>query len=204
MKEKWYKTSDVKQLFIGLAVLLCWSIITGIYSYIKNIDWLKGMYIFWDSINLNVGLGWLIIILIAYTAILKIYFRRILHRDYITKKEVLDKLSEKVNCSCCDSSWDVLFSQITHYHPLHDLNTSKSYYLNRFLAMISSGLNHKPSPDYYEIEYGIDGLTNVLKDCQNISDCDRDNILSYLEKCSDKEVGSKKERLINRIEEIHK
>ena len=204
MKEKWYKTAEAKQLFIGLAILLCWSIITGIYSYIKNIDWLKGMSIFWDTINLNVGLGWLIIVLMVYTAISKIYFRRVLRRDYMTKKEVLDRLSEKVNCSCCDSSWDVLFAQITPYHPMHSFYTADEYYLNRFRNMIWFGIRKKPSPDYYDIEHGIDGLIEVIKHKQYISDTERDEILDTLSECDETKIKSKKEKLLELINKYHK
>lgn len=70
--------------------------------------------------------------------------------------------------------------------------------------MISSGLSRKPSPDYYKIEYGIDGLTNVLSECKYLSDLERDSIMFYLNQCSDKEVRSKKERLIKLIEQTQK
>lgn len=204
MKNSWYKTNEAKQIYIGLAIPILWSLITGIYSLIKDIDWVAGMKIIWNTINCNVGLGWLIIVFIVYTFVLKFYFNKILRNNYLTKQEVNKRLAEKVNCSCCDESWDVLFSQITPYHPLHDLNTDKSYYINRFKYMISSGLSRKPSPDYYKIEYGIDGLINVLSECKYLSDSDRDSIMVHLNQCSDKEVLSKKERLIKLIEQIHK
>lgn len=204
MKNLWYKSNEAKQLYIGLAILFAWSLITGIYSYIKDIDWLSTMKMFWTTLNCNIGLGWLIIIFIIYSFALKLYFSKMLNRNYLTKQEVNKRLSEKVNCSCCDESWDILFSQITPYHPLHDLNTDKSYYINRFKYMISSGLSRKPSPDYYKIEYGIDGLTNVLSECKYLSDLERDSIMFYLNQCSDKEVRSKKERLIKLIEQTQK
>lgn len=118
MKNVWYKSNEAKQLYIGLAILFAWSLITGIYSYIKDIDWLSTMKMFWTTLNCNIGLGWLIIIFIIYSFVLKLYFSKTLNRNYLTKQEVNKRLSEKVNCSCCDESWDILFSQITPYHPL--------------------------------------------------------------------------------------
>lgn len=204
MTKHWYKSYIAIQIYIGLAILLCWSIITWIYSFLEDIGWFTAMSAVWKAINFSIGLGELIIILIIYTVIIRLLFSARLRRHYLTKEDVLKRLSDKVNGSCCDESWDILFAQITPYHPYHNLYTNREYYINRFNSMIYFGLSHQPSPDYDRIELGIDGLINVLNAFPKLSDGERDSILNNLNKCSDKEVGSKKGRLMSLIEQIHK
>lgn len=170
----------------------------------NGIDWFSGLTYLWNVINIPVGLGWLIIILIVYTFLLIRYFYHQLKRNHLSKTEVLNKLSDKVNCSTCDSSWEVLFAQISPYHPMHDFYTSDEYYLNRFKDLIWFGLRKKPSPDYYDIEHGIDGLIEVIKHKQSVSDTQRDEILDTLNECDENQIKSKKEKLVDLINRYHR
>lgn len=200
MKTKWYKSEFIKQIVAGVIVLVVWAIITCIYSFVKNINFLESTLYLWNKFNFPIGLGELVCILIIYTLILKALSLR---KQYLTKKEITERLSEKVNCSSCNTSWDVLFAQISPYHPMHSYYTSDDYYLNQFRNLIWFGLRKKPNPDYYDIGHGIDGLIEVIKHKQHISDTERDEILEVLNDCDDNKIKSKKEKLLELINKYH-
>lgn len=83
MTKHWYKSYIAIQIYIGLAILLCWSIITGIYSFLEDIGWFTAMSAVWKAINFSIGLGELIIILIIYTVIIRLLFSARLRRHYL-------------------------------------------------------------------------------------------------------------------------
>lgn len=204
MIKRFLKSSLGISVLAGLIVaFICW-IASYIYASINSVKlWQAFVWL----MNYQINVGCVIFICILFI----IYFSIILHKaqneiqkKYYTKQEINQKLNNKVECYACHGSWNALFAMITPYHPLHEWYTDSSYYINYFKSMISNGLSHKPSPDYYEIEYGIEGLYNVLKESQYISDTDCDSISFYLKQCSDKEVGAKKERLLKLIQQMHR